>query len=203
MKFFDVEQGSDSWFELRKGVPTASEFGRILPPKTRKPGAGARSYIEQLVGERFAIHHPERVENYTSRAMRWGAESEAEARRWYCLEHNANVTNGGFCMTDDGRFGASPDFLVGDDGCGELKCPLPATQVGYLLGDGLPEEYVAQVHGHLIVTGRDYCDFLSYCPGLPKLLVRVTPDEYTQALRVELELFWDRYQEALELVGTR
>jgi hypothetical protein len=96
----------------------------------------------------------------------------------------------GFCTLDDGTFGCSPDSLVGDDGMLEIKCPSPAVHVGYLLGDKLPTTYRAQVQSQLFVTGRAWCDFLSYHPDLPPLLVRVEPDPKWHAkFAEELEKF--------------
>lgn len=203
MKVFTCAQGSQEWHDLRRGVPTASEFQRILPPKTRKPGAGARSYLEELIGDKMSIYYRENAESFTNKAVRWGEQCEAEARKWYALERNVDVELVGFCTTDDGRFGCSPDGLVGEDGGLELKCPQANTHVGYLLDGVLPTDYMGQVHGSLIVTGRKWWDFLSYAPGLPPLLVRVTPDEYTEALRKQLDKFWDELQAATELVGSR
>ena len=220
MRYFDVVQGEESWFKLRLGVPTASNFKRILTAKTGKLSAQADDYINELVGEQLSLIPPEGVENYTNRAMRWGQQTEEEARRFYQLQNNCDTLNGGFCMTNDGRFGASPDFLVGIQaeaemgyqegrghyalcsvqGAGELKCPQPATQVSYLLAETLPDEYKWQVHGHLIVTGAEYCDFLSYTPGLAPLVVRVAANEDTLKLRHALDDFWERYQITLKRV---
>lgn len=203
MKVFSEQecpQGSDTWFELRKGVPTASRFDRILTARKMKISGQADGLIAELIGEKFSLITPENVEHYTNRAMRWGEECEAEARRWYSLETNGDVLQVGFCLTDDGRFGCSPDGLVGEDGGLELKCPQPKTQVEYLLANELPAEYKAQVHGALIVTEREWWDFLSYAPGLPPFVVRVTPNSYTRELRVALEMFWERYQESLARV---
>ena len=203
MKVFTAEecpQGSDTWFDLRKGVLTASRMGRILTPKTGKLSAQADGLINELIGEKLSLIPPEGVENYTNRSMRWGNICEAEARSWYAMERNLEVQQVGFLQTDDGRFGASPDGLVGEDGGLELKCPQSSTQVGYLLAGELPGDYRAQVHGSLIVSGRAWWDFLSYSPGLAPLLVRVVPDEYTRQLRVALEMFWEKYQEALARV---
>lgn len=221
MRYYNVVQGEDRWFELRKGVPTASCFDRIITPAKAQLSAAADGYIAELIGEQLSLIPPEGVENYTNRAIRWGQQTEAEARRYYQLERGTDVGNGGFCMTDDGRFGASPDFLVGIEvvaewsaelhaptvyevvkvkGAGELKCPQAGTQVAYVLAGTLPMEYKAQVHGHLIVTEAAWCDFLSYAPGLPPLLVRVERDEFTDKLSAALEQFWDRYQTTLKRI---
>jgi len=190
MKFHDVQQGSDDWAELRKGMPTASDFDKIMTPVGMKLSKSADKLIARLIGERMSPYMPERVETFSSRAMDWGRQTEEEARRFYEMERNCKVTNGGFCTTDDGRFGASPDGLVGEDGMIELKCPEPGTHVGYLLEGGVPSDYLCQVHGQLIVTGRKWVDFMSYAQGMPPLLVRVEPGLYTEQLR---KLLYDEF----------
>lgn len=201
MMIFECEQGSMEWHDLRRGVPTASEFQRILPPKTRKPGAGARSYLEELIGDTFSIYYRENAEKFTSKAVAWGEQTEAEARKWYSFHRKTDVRQVGFITTDDGRFGCSPDGLIGDDGGLELKCPQANTHARYIIDGGLPDEYIGQVHGALIVTGRTWWDFCSYCPGEPPwksgIVVRVERDDYTDALAAQLETFWEQYQEAL------
>lgn len=203
MKFFDVRQGSPEWHELRQGRPTASCFDRILTPKTRKPSAQQEDYIDELIADMMRLSPPDGSENYVNRAMQHGIDCEPEARRFYEMERRCTVTNGGFCMDDAGRFGCSPDGLIGEEGCLELKCPMGKTQVGYLRSGLLPSEYTWQVHGHLIVTGRAWCDFLSYAVGLPPLLIRVEPNDDTEALRKALDAFWDRYMTALAFIGDR
>lgn len=199
MIVYDVEQGSEEWLKLRLGRPTASEFSRIITPKKRKFSDGADSYINQLIGESMALHYPVGAPSYTSRAMEWGNETEGEARRWFAMETGLEVRQVGFITTDDGRFGASPDGLVGTDAGLELKCPNPETQVRYLREGVCPAEYLPQVHGGLVVGSGTLTHwwFLSYCPGLPPFKLRVDPDEFTTELRVCLEMFHAKYQEVL------
>jgi hypothetical protein len=201
MIYHNVTQASPEWHILRKGVPTASNFDRIMTPKQRKLSSSVDGYIADLIGDKFSLYGPENPQSYLSSPMRHGTETEEEARRFYCLEKGLELHNGGFCLTDDGRFGASPDSLVGDDGCLELKCPQAGTQAAYLLDGGLPVAYLCQVHGQLIVTGRTWVDFLSYHPGLPPHLVRVTSDDFTTDLQVALDMFWKRYVTALTKIG--
>jgi hypothetical protein len=197
MKTFDVEQGSDTWFELRRGRPTASSFNKILTPKTLKPSAQQDGYICELVGECLSLIPPEGVENYTNRAIRWGQQTEAEARSWYSMDRNCDVQRVGFITTDDDRFGCSPDGLVGEQGGLELKCPEPTAHIAYLLNpQSLLDAYKGQVHGCLIVCERKWWDLVSYCPlndGPSALCVRVEPDAYTEKLREELDRFFERY----------
>lgn len=202
MRHIDCVQYSPEWWQARRGVPTASQFDRIITPKTCRPSLQAEGYIHELIADRLRFDPPVMTERPMNAAMRHGVDCEPDARNYYAMEHDRDVRLCGLCLTDDGRFGASPDGLVGDDGIIEIKCPEPKTHVGYLLSGELPDAYRAQVHGQLLVTGREWCDFLSYCPGFDPFLIRVTPDEFTERLAAALEEFWDRYNAAwLEFVA--
>ena len=194
-------QGSPEWFELRRGIPTASNFDRILTPKTGKPSASADPYISELIAERYHIGPLDELEATASDAMKQGLALEPEARHRYEAETGVAVAQVGFVTTDDGRLGCSPDGLVGDSGGLEVKCPSGKTHVGYLRERVLPDDYKAQVHGSLIVTGRKWWDFVSYCHGLPLFRVRVVPDEYTDRLREALYLFVARYENTIRDLG--
>lgn len=196
MLTFEFDQYSPEWWDLRRGVPTASEFDSIITPAKAEPSKGMAAYAHRLIAD---LYRPDygMAEEYVTNAMSNGTLLEPEARKWYQFTSGESVKQVGFCMTEDRRFGCSPDALVGDDGVLELKCPEPATHVGYLLGGKLPDKYKPQVHGHLAVTGRKWCDFMSYSPGLPTFSVRVMPDEFTETLRAMLDQFWTLYQAEL------
>ncbi len=202
MKVFDYEQYSPAWWDNRRGVPTASEFNRILTPAKWQYAAGAEGYACELVGQLYDIAYGQ-TNDFATTAMRNGTIMEPEARRFYSLETGSDVQQVGFCLTDDGRFGCSPDGLVGDDGGLELKHPLPATQVEWLMAGVVPPKYLAQIHGSLLITKRSYWDYLSYYPGMEPLLIRVLPDEKTVALAEALEKFWVRLTEIrTKIAGT-
>ncbi len=209
MKEYDCVQLSPEWFEARRGIPTASNFDRIITPKTMKLASAADEYIAELIAEVFHIGPLSDLQTPMSRAMLHGVDSEPAARAFYSLQTGMDVKQTGFIVTDDGRAGSSPDGIVISktdagtevmEGALEIKCPQGKAHVGYLLNGGLPDAYRGQVHGHLLVTGLPFCDFLSYCDGLPPLLVRVTPDSFTAALREALDLFHGRFTAALEKI---
>lgn len=195
MKIIQCQQGTEEWFAARRGIATASEFSRVLTPAKGKLSAQAQDYACELVAELAINETPEAIESFTSRAMQYGIDTEGEARKFYQFDRDAEVSQVGFCVTDCGRFGCSPDGLVGDDGGLELKCPLPKTQVQYLVNEGLPDCYKCQVHGALVVTGRPWWDFMSYCHGLPPLIIRVHRDEFTDKLADALDEFWTKFYE--------
>lgn len=181
---FDMQQGSAEWRKARMGVPTASSFHRIITPKTGKPSQQADAYLHELLAE-LMLGRP--LDSPTYPWMARGTEMEEEAANWYEFERDVLAERVGFCTTDDGRFGASPDRLVETDGLVELKCPSPAVHVGYLLYPkrGVDAEYRCQVMGQFLVTKREWCDVVSYHPELPKVIVRVERDEPYIALMQE------------------
>lgn len=197
MKIIDCIQGTGDWWEARKGVPTASNFDRIVTSKGL-PSKGMTKYIAELISDRACLCPPYFTEQGRpiTKAMSNGTSCEPEARRYLEMELGLDIRQVGFCLTDDGRFGCSPDGLIGDDGGVELKCPELKTHAEYLMKGEVPRQYKAQVHGSMIVTERPYWMFMSYAPGLDPLIIRVTPDEFTDKLRAALEIFWERYQEA-------
>lgn len=202
MRIIECIQKSPEWWRARKGVPTASAFNCIVTPAKFAQSAQRESYACRLVAEQFDKFYSISPE-FKTMAMEEGNQLEPEARKYIEFYRGYKVEEVGFCLDDDERFGCSPDGLIGDDGCLELKCPQPATHVRYLDKGGLPDDYAPQCHGHLIVTGRSYVDFMSYAPGLPPHLVRVEPNEKTEILRKELAEFWTLYQEILERVKQR
>ena len=179
-------QGSPEWTNARLGIPTASQFHRIITPKTMKPSSSASGYVHELIAE-WVLGFP--LDNDGSLLMERGQEMESEAVRWYELERNCDTESIGFCLRDDGQVGCSPDRLVGADGGLEVKCPSPKVHVGYLLA-GVSEEYRCQVQGQLWITGRKWWDLLSYHPDMPPALVRIERDEaFISALSESVDSF--------------
>ena len=182
MKIVNVKQGTPEWFTARAGIPTASAFDKIITPKTGKPSSQQFGYICELIADRIMGGPPEGIESWTSRAVQYGIDTEPEARAYYELHTDYKVQQVGFVTTDDGTAGCSPDGLVGDDGGLELKCPMAKTHVEYLLKGELPDAYKCQVHASLLITGRKWWDFCSYCIGFPPFIIRVKPDDFTVAM---------------------
>lgn len=169
---YAVEPGSVEWMNLRLGLPTASQFDRLLTPKTWKPSASRVRYRAELLTE-WLIGQP--LDWGSNNWMERGSGLEAEARSYYALQTDAEVLSGGFVTREDGQVGGSPDGLIDPDGGLEIKCPAALQHVQYLLGENL--DYVGQVQGYMYLTGRDWWDVVSYNPMLPPVIRRVARDE--------------------------
>jgi hypothetical protein len=195
MKTIDVVQRGQAWFDARRGIPTCSRFDSILTPKTGKPAAAQETLINQLIAESIAPPVEGFIKPaYVSEEMEAGMKLEAEERCAYEQEFAPEpVTEAGFVLHDSGLFGGSPDALVGDVGGCEIKCPLLATHIGYVRNGELPPEYRCQVHGYLLVTGREWWAFFSYARGAEPLHLIVKRDDFTAKLEAELLAFCARY----------
>ena len=193
MKIIDCDQRSPEWHQARSGVPSASEFSCIVT-SDGSPSKQRTKYMYELVGQKLGAL-PE--ESYTNKAIENGILREADAREMYSRDVNP-VTQVGFCLADEG-WGCSPDGFVGEDGLIEIKCPILSTHIEYLIKQKLPTDYVQQVQGQLLVTGRKYNDFISFFPNLRPLVVRVYRDEkFISLLRKELLQFIKELNELYE-----
>lgn len=197
--YHNCEQYGPEYWKLRRGVPTASSFDRIITPAKGELSKAADKYIAQLIGERIDPGYP-RLDGPTNDHIKRGHRVEPEVRKLYEFEQDLEVQQVGFVVSHCGRFGCSPDALVGEDGLLEVKSPCHEVQVERILLGRLPDEFKPQLHGQLIVTGRSWVDWISYCANTKPLIIRVVPDEYTKTLRIALEQFWDKYQIALKKV---
>ena len=184
--FDNFEQRSEEWFAIRRGIPTASEFGRIM---TKGAGRTRYSYLMRLAAERLT---GETEETYDNRHMQRGREQEQDALDLYQFVHNIEVKRVGFVrvQTPGGWIGCSPDSLVGGDGLVEVKCRLASGIIDAMLQGGLPSEHRPQIMGQLWITGRQWCDCILYNPDLRLLTIRVERDEqYIAELANEVEKF--------------
>lgn len=193
----DLEQGTDEWLALRCGVVTASIIGKLITPKTVKVASNdtSRAAVEALVAERIE-GRPEEV--WVSGDMDRGTRDEPFARDLYA-KHYAPVDEIGFMVRDDWGFqiGFSPDGLVGDNGLIEIKSRKPKIQMRAIIHDEVPLENMAQIQTGLLVSGRDWLDYVSYAGGWPLYVKRVYPDPRWQAAIVEAVAAFEEYAEAL------
>lgn len=196
-----VVQGSEEWLQLRLGIPTASEFERIITPAKMETKDGVIKGWNPTKGETRRRYQVKLVtelilgcslDDINTASMQHGKDWEPKARRAYEMLNGVDVEECGFCELDDHSAGASPDGFVSDEGSVEIKCPeRPEIHVGYLLDPiSLVEEYWVQTQGQLYVTGRKWTDLVSYFMGIPSLVVRIAPDEeFQKRLRAALDMF--------------
>lgn len=201
MKIYtDIEQGTAEWLAIRAGKVTASELKNILTPKFAiKEGEMPLTYLYKKVAEGFR-GKPLEDEDFSSFHTENGQMLEDEARKFFCWNFDTDkLTDAGFVEHDDGRFGCSPDALIGDDSGLEIKCPMSKTHVKYLLQGKVPDDYMTQVHGSIYATGRKSWRFMSYARKFPPFVLTVHRDETICAkIQTALEGFYKQFDSAME-----
>lgn len=169
MKIHDVEQNTPEWHAARAGIPTASCFDKICTP-TGKASTQAEGYANLLIAEWMTGGQVE-----TWAGNQWserGHELEADAAAYYEMVKQVKLEKIGFVTDDAGTMGASPDRKIeGLNRLVEIKCPSPAVHISYLLNNKIDQGYNSQLQGQLLVTGFDGVDIISYCPGLPSIII--------------------------------
>jgi len=83
------------------------------------------------------------------------------------------------------KIGYSPDGLVGDDGLIEIKSRAQKKHLQTILADEVPLENMAQIQCGLLVSGREWLDYVSFCSGMPLYVTRVQPDPKWHAAIIE------------------
>lgn len=195
---FDFEQGSSDWFDVRRGLPTASNFGDIMASGADGDDAKTRTkLLYQLAGE---VLTGESAETYRNSAMERGNEMEAEARERYGRTTFATLASVGFVrrtlrnpLGEDLVVGCSPDSLVGADRVLEIKTMKPELLIPLALkgAAGLPTRHRAQCQGSLWVTGRQFCDLVIFYRGMPVMpkFTLERDEEFIRRIRDAVEVF--------------
>ncbi len=171
----DIEQRSAEWFAQRCGMVTASAVGKLLTPTLKVADNDAsRALTATLVAERITGWAEE---TRMTPDMWRGVEHEPFARDTYS-GHYEQAVEIGFMVRreDDWTLGYSPDGLVRDDGLIEIKCPRAKSHLNTILTDQVPPSYMAQLQAGLLVSGREWIDYVSFCGGMPLYVKRVLPD---------------------------
>lgn len=162
----EIIQGSDEWHKIRLGKVTASRVADVVAKTKTGYSASRANYMAQLIAERLTGVV---ADSYTNDAMRWGTETEPEARSAYEFYSGNRVVEVGFIHHPTIEMsGASPDGLVADGGLVEIKAPNTATHIETLLGKAIPGKYETQMQWQMSCTGRQWCDFVSYDPRMPE-----------------------------------
>ncbi|GBR22994.1 lambda exonuclease family protein [Komagataeibacter nataicola] len=182
----DLEQGTDEWLQARCGVLTASVIGKLVTPTGKiANNETVRRLVADLLSQRITGVVEEIPQTY---AMQRGHEDEIEAKIAY-VDQIAPVKEIGFMVEDRWGFkiGYSPDGLIGDTGLIECKSRAHGLQLETICSRDVPAEYMGQIQTGLMVSGREWLDFISFPAfGGGKMMVkRVFPDPEYQALLID------------------
>lgn len=197
----ELIQGSEQWLEARRGMITAGSMNLVLTPTLKiASNEKERSHLYELVAQRVTGY----VEpQYVSDDMLRGLDDEVYAKALYS-EKYAPITDYGMITNDKFGFvlGFSPDGLVGEDGGVECKSRRQKWQAQTIIENELPVDYRLQIQTALLITERQWWDFISYCGGMPMFVLRVYPDPVVQtAIREAATGFETRIRAAIKVYG--
>ena len=189
----NLEQRSPQWFAERLGKVTASSLHKVLARTKTGYGADRGNYLTQLVLERITGN---KAEGYINAEMQWGIDQEPFARAAYEAARGVLVDEVGFLSHPTIEMsGASPDGLVGIDGCVEIKCPSSKTALEcWLSDDPVESKYFAQMQWQMACAGRMWCDYVVFDPRMPakaQLFVHRVQrdDQWIKTTEVEVRKF--------------
>ena len=197
-------QLSEEWFQARHGSVTGSVASDIMP------GArGSYPAAREKLLYRKAIEHMCGVDespDIPAKYSDWGHQYEPEAAKVYELETGNKLEEVGIIQSDFSKFAKSSvdRMMTNENGCVEIKCPfylnnhlkhINKSPVEKLRSDN--KVYYWQVRMHMLCTGADFCDWVSFHPDFePKYLhvVRIERDEdemdrlKEECLKFEMEM---------------
>lgn len=190
-----VQSANSRWFSERECRITASWFYEAIHNKD--PHAKALSHI-----------YPSK---FTSRSTSHGKKYEPAAVAKYAkINPECTISTSGLVVLESHPFlGASPDFLINDDGLGEVKCPYtsknstvnPCHQTflkyskksPYVLKLKKDHKHYYRVQGQLMITGRQYCDFFVYTLEEMKVIRILRNESFISLMLLDLVQFFDNY----------
>lgn len=197
--FDEIEQGSEEWHQLRLGVPTASNFAKIMsqPLNDSEDVSKTRARLmRQMAGERLTGIP---AETFSNAAMQRGKDMEADLREAFEFSEVTTVQRVAFVRRTIRRdplpplvIGCSPDSLIEEDGVLEIKSMIPDLMIEMAeSGKPFPTRHMAQCQGALWVTGRRYGLLTIGYRGMPYQLKYPFErnDGYIAELRQAVEVF--------------
>ena len=185
-----VEQGTGPWLEARLGLPSASNFKKILT-STGKPSSSQDDYMLELCCERLS---GKPTSHFVNDDMQRGLDLENEAVETYEFINGTKTTVVGWVTDNDQRYGCSPDRMNL-----EVKCPRDKNHIKWKLGGKVPPDHLAQVQGCMWICEEDHWDFMSYNQDLGHFICRAERDDkWIGLMEAEMEKFLRKIEKAMK-----
>lgn len=174
-KHTEIEQGTDAWFQIRKGKITGTTLKAIM-----KNSSSRQDAIYDIIAQRLTSGLTDDDENPMAR----GTRLEPDAIATFELQYGVQVERTGFCEDDTNSLIAnSPDGLIGDTEAIEVKCPGGKNYVKMWLTNKVPDDYYWQVLQYFIVNEKlEKLYFVGYHPE-----IEVHPMHVIEVYRKDLE----------------
>jgi len=170
---------------MQGGWISASNAKKVMTTGRKKDeqyGDTFFSYARQLAAARLGYDITKDISSLS--AVEWGLENEWLAVESYSERFLSDVKYPvQFIAHPDypDTVGCTPDGLVGANGLIEVKCPDSSNHLDNVLDNKQLADYFPQMQFQLWVTGRSWCDWVSFDPRAPEAIklhvVRVERDE--------------------------
>jgi len=188
--FYEIEQRSEEWLQIRRGIITASNISKILTPKKKQLVASTgflydfcRQAVDDMPYGGFSTFHTER-----------GFIEEEMALKIY-KQKQPEIKSCGFVLNTRHsiKLGCSPDALVGSDGGAQIKSFKPDLQFANLVEDRIKDEHLLQVQFELLVTARKWWDVIYHSSGTYQMVTRIYPDKELHEIMIRnCKLFYEK-----------
>lgn len=182
----EAPMSRDEWLSARRKTITATDIAAIL-------GVHPYRTPHQVYLDKHGLE-PEIQENGP---MRWGSLIEPLIAQEFTRETGLATVQAGFtvCPTCE-YFGATPDYLIGDDALLECKTAgqWPGKNFGQEGTDEIPDHYLCQVMWQLMVTGRSV-GYLAVLIGGQRFRTFTIErdDELVRRMVFHAHRFWNEY----------
>lgn len=193
---YDIEQNTDPWQKVRRGIITASNISKILTPVNKK--------ISKSTGYLYTFCRQSIDEmpfgDFSTKATDRGHIEETLALQVYEAKRGG-LKRCGFIENDDYGFkiGCSPDALCGEDGGVQVKSFTPNVQFGNIIDEEIEPTHLLQSQMELLVSGRSWWDFIHQSSGTHQIVSRIFPDKKTHSEILEAcGDFYSRVKKSLE-----
>lgn len=171
----EAPQRSERWYQFHIGLPTASEFSKVVTPAKLELSKQRSSFSYRLAAERL-LNQSFRKDLGGLEYIEVGKQEEDAAVQQY---HQIAAMDLGMdeldtyrvsmILTDDGKFGCSPDRLIaGNERHGlEIKAIFPPKLAGYLFEESTGPDHRVQVLGQMWVGDLEINDLYCYNKDFP------------------------------------
>lgn len=209
-----IEPYGSEWFAARSGKWTSSKMDLLFKKGKLKDqvfGQMALTHIDTIIAEILTGEQAEAK----GWQLDYGIANEPFAIDKYQIITNQLTSTSGF-FTYNSLAGGTPDFIVGKEGIGEVKCP--ANSANYIKICGLSSVdqlrdfnplYYDQPQGNMLFANASYCDFVAYDgrvknEDLQAKIFRIYPDdpwrkEYHYRMDLVAEIMVERIENILKL----
>ena len=179
IKYYNIDQKTDDWFEIRKGKFTASNAQAIA-----NADKGLDSLCIELLADKLAL----KSDRYTNPDIERGNELEDEARQAFSEFSKLPITQTGFVTNSKYKnAGCSPDGIIENHSLIEIKCPNNLNYFKLLLEPTVKPEYMWQIQMQLLITEYEHCYYVCYNPNFERklIVIDVLPDKDMQDKLIE------------------